>query len=344
MLDMRIVKLIFMVLVVTQLTACGGSSRSSYAPGTSGSVPKQSGTFKVGKPYQVFGKWYRPQESYNLIETGIASWYGPNFHGKPTANGERFDQNELTAAHRTLHMPSIVRVTNLENGRSIVVRVNDRGPFKRGRIIDLSKRAAELLGYKNNGTAKVRVQVLPEESKKVASLAKQGLSTRGMEVAMNNKTPQRAPTPLTRAAKVPIQTAAKAPTQAPTRLASTSVTAGATGTGAAVQRVERVKLDEAGEITGHTVDGNFYPDPVVKVVPVAPTGIYVQAASFASKDNAMNYARQLAKVSQTKVIPAQVNGQLMHRVRFGPLENVEQADILLAKLVNRGDNGIIVVE
>ena len=91
-------------------------------------------------------------------QTGIASWYGPQFHGKRTANGEYFDQEELTAAHPTLPMPVLVRVTNLENGRSLVVRVNDRGPFVNGREIDLSRKAAELLGYDRKGTARVRVQ------------------------------------------------------------------------------------------------------------------------------------------------------------------------------------------
>lgn len=104
-----------------------------------------SGTYKVGKPYQINGVWYYPSEDYGYDETGVGSWYGPDFHGKPTANGEIFDQNGLTAAHRTLPMPSLVRVTNLENGRSIMVRVNDRGPFAHGRIIDLSRRSAQLL-------------------------------------------------------------------------------------------------------------------------------------------------------------------------------------------------------
>ena len=96
------------------------------------------GRYKVGTPYQIKNVWYYPKVEYDYDETGIASWYGPNFHQKLTANGEIFDQNAITAAHRTLPMPSIVRVTNLENGRSLIVRINDRGPFAHGRIIDLS--------------------------------------------------------------------------------------------------------------------------------------------------------------------------------------------------------------
>ena len=105
---------------------------------------------------------------YEYDETGIASWYGLNFHQKLTANGEIFDQNAITAAHRTLPMPSVVRVTNLENGRSLVVRINDRGPFAHGRIIDLSRRSAQLLGFVRKGTAKTRVQILVAESKAIA--------------------------------------------------------------------------------------------------------------------------------------------------------------------------------
>ena len=125
--------------------------------------------YKVGNPYKINGKWYYPAVDYQYDEVGIASWYGPGFHGKSTANGEVFDQNKITAAHRTLPMPSIVKVTNLENGLVLdKVRINDRGPFARNRIIDLSKKAAEELGFIKNGVAKVRVEILEDESRKYA--------------------------------------------------------------------------------------------------------------------------------------------------------------------------------
>lgn len=169
----------------------------------------KAGRFKVGSSYKIAGARYTPRETYSFEQTGVASWYGPNFHGKMTANGEIFDKYALTAAHKTLQMPSIARVTNLENGRSIVVRINDRGPFSKGRVIDLSERSAEVLGFKNQGTARVKIQVLPEESRRVAALAKQGKSTRGIEVAMNQKgyslSPQpvdNVPTPLTRPTQI----------------------------------------------------------------------------------------------------------------------------------------------
>jgi len=120
--------------------------------------------YKVGTPYEVAGKWYYPAEDYGYREEGIASWYGPGFNGKRTANGEVYDMNAMTAAHKTLPMPSVVQVINLENNRSIKVRINDRGPFVDGRIIDLSRRAAQLLDVERQGTARVLVELILDES------------------------------------------------------------------------------------------------------------------------------------------------------------------------------------
>ncbi len=125
---------------------------------TSSNIPKGGGRSQIGKPYKIAGKWYKPKDEPNYDRTGVASWYGPNFHGRKTANGEIFDQYGISAAHPTLPLPSYVRVTNLENNRSIIVRVNDRGPFASGRIIDLSKRVADILGVVQKGTARVRVK------------------------------------------------------------------------------------------------------------------------------------------------------------------------------------------
>ena len=125
------------------------------------------GVYKVGKPYKIMGKTYYPKEDYNYSEVGVASWYGSDFHNKKTANGEKYDMHTLTAAHRTLPLPSIVKVTNLENGRSLVLRVNDRGPYAKNRIIDISKRGAQLLGFQTKGTAKVRVELMEKESKEL---------------------------------------------------------------------------------------------------------------------------------------------------------------------------------
>src|SRR5260370_15863103 len=121
-------------------------------------VAKGGGTYRVGKPYTVAGRVYVPEEDVNYSEEGIASWYGDDFHGRQTANGEVFDMASLTAAHPTLPMPSYARVTNLSNGKSLIVRVNDRGPYHGNRLIDVSNKAAELLEFKGKGVARVRVE------------------------------------------------------------------------------------------------------------------------------------------------------------------------------------------
>lgn len=121
-------------------------------------VPKGGGTYRVGKPYTVAGRTYVPEEDVNYRAEGLASWYGPDFHGRQTANGEVFDMRSLTAAHPTLPLPSYVRVTNVANGRSIILRVNDRGPYHQNRLIDVSIKAADMLGFQSNGVARVRVE------------------------------------------------------------------------------------------------------------------------------------------------------------------------------------------
>ena len=123
-------------------------------------VPKGGGKYRVGKPYQVAGRTYVPEEDPNYKAEGLASWYGDDFHGRYTANGEIFDMNTITAAHPTMPLPSYARVTNLRNRKSIVVRVNDRGPYVGNRVIDLSVKTAKLLEFHGQGVAKVRVEYI----------------------------------------------------------------------------------------------------------------------------------------------------------------------------------------
>lgn len=160
------------LLASTVVAGCGGGKATSTATGTKAS-PYTSGNYpgilKIGNPYDIAGRTYYPAHDPDYVEEGIASWYGPKFHGRATANGERFDQNQLTAAHRTLPLPSMVRVTNLENGRVSILKVNDRGPFAKDRIIDLSKKAAEDLGVIAKGTAHVRVEYLPNETRQLVA-------------------------------------------------------------------------------------------------------------------------------------------------------------------------------
>lgn len=135
-----------------------GVSSSARVVEPGAPVPKGGGVYRVGKPYVIAGKTYVPEENINYRAEGMASWYGDDFHGRFTANGEVFDMNSISAAHTTLPLPSYVRVTNLKNQRSLIVRVNDRGPYAHNRLIDLSYRSAQLLGFHGHGLAPVRVE------------------------------------------------------------------------------------------------------------------------------------------------------------------------------------------
>ena len=139
------------------------------APGGLGAL--DCSYYKIGNPYLIDGVPYYPHEDWTYSEVGMASWYGADFHGNPTANGESFDKGKFTAAHRTLPMPSLVRVTNLENNMSVTVKVNDRGPFARDRIIDLSAASAQAVGLVEGGIARVKVEILAPESQNLKRLA-----------------------------------------------------------------------------------------------------------------------------------------------------------------------------
>jgi rare lipoprotein A len=170
-------------------------------------LPRGGGRDQLGQPYMVRGKMYYPKEDKNYKTVGLASWYGDAFHGRLTANGEIYDQTHLTAAHPTMPLPSYARVTNTETGTSVIVRVNDRGPYSDGRVIDLSRRAAEMLDYMHGGTANVKVEYVgraPLEGNDDQFLLasyrpgnkvfdpSDGLPT-GVMVAMNGPTPSARP-------------------------------------------------------------------------------------------------------------------------------------------------------
>lgn len=150
---------VLLALAGLSLAACANGPPASVAgPETRGQPSPRYSGYKVGQPYQVRGVWYTPKEQPNYDEIGIASWYGEQFHNRYTADGEVFDMTVPSAAHTTLPLPSLVEVTNLSNGKTLVVRVNDRGPFVDGRVIDLSKEAAAELGFVAAGITKVRVR------------------------------------------------------------------------------------------------------------------------------------------------------------------------------------------
>lgn len=168
---MKLPKILGVCIFSVALAACGGGGIVSkidpkYGVAASprvtnaASIPSGGGRYQIGKPYKIAGKWYKPREVKQYKKTGMASWYGDAFHGRKTANGELYNMNAFSAAHPTLPLPSYVRVTNVANKHSVIVRVNDRGPFAHNRLIDLSKRTAHVLDFKNAGVAKVHVEYI----------------------------------------------------------------------------------------------------------------------------------------------------------------------------------------
>jgi rare lipoprotein A len=247
-------------------------------------------------------------------ETGIASWYGPGFHGQYTANGEIYDQNGLTAAHKTLPLPSMVRVTNLDNGRSIVVRVNDRGPFVNGRIIDLTRRDAQLLGFIDQGTAKVRVQILKDESQLLAAKA----SSQGGD----GIGPKPVAAPSGTVAATPLPPIGAAPSQGAKPVTPTQPVQTATAPTPSKSVIGQAVLPQ--------------PDGQIVMEPVKSTNIYIQAGAFARQSNAQMLTSKLSAFGPVRMTPVQVGNQLFYRVRLGPIANVDQADQMLQKVIRSG--------
>jgi rare lipoprotein A len=272
------------------------------------------GVYKVGDPYQINGVWYYPAEDYTYDETGIASWYGPNFHGKYTANGEIYDQNDVTAAHRTLPMPSIVRVTNLENGRSLIVRINDRGPYAHNRIIDLSRRSAQLLGVIDNGTARVRVQIMADESRALA------LQMKGQQPA---ETVASAAVPRDRVQAETLP--APGSKEKPKIVATTPAPKPAAVAAPAPQPASASPLD-----------GAQLAKQKVQTVPVKATQIFIQAGAFLRYDNANRLSAILSPLGPTNVTQVDTKAGPMFRVRLGPIKTVNDADSLLERVIGAG--------
>lgn len=279
------------------------------------STPTKIGYFKVGSPYKIKGRYYHPKEKYEYTETGVASWYGPGFHGKMTANGEIFNRNEYTAAHRTLQMPSIIRVTNLNNGRSIILRVNDRGPFAHDRVLDVSEKAAEVLGFKRAGTTRVRIDVMEDESRIVASAAKRGESTRGTEVALNRNqsiNDLRGEMPMPASKPYSERT---------------------------VEFAERARQPSFEDRVLSKVTAK-----PLQVQPMLSQDVFVQAGAFASEDNALTLKNALYNMAEPVNVYRNVEagGAIIYRVKIGPVATVEKADEILNMLSRQGRDAKII--
>ncbi|MCW5733142.1 MAG: septal ring lytic transglycosylase RlpA family protein [Enhydrobacter sp.] len=320
------------------------ASKQTTGPGAS---TASRGMYKVGQPYSINGVTYVPTEEFQRVETGVASWYGPGFHGKNTANGETYDQHDRTAAHRTLQMPSVLRVTNLENGQSTVVRVNDRGPFARSRVIDLSQLAAEEIGMTRNGTARVRIDQLETESQTVKQIALNGGGPHEQRAAIEKSiaggrvtpappavaqvspppAPQPPPTPVL---VPPPPTVTAAPTPAVTVYSSAPAAAPAPaappGWGGRIG-------PSRGPSVASIAAAAAVPPPASGV---ANGGFYVQTGAFSTADNAEKQRGQLASYGAAEISQASSAGREVYRVRLGPYSTQDAAGIVADRLKRSG--------
>jgi rare lipoprotein A len=261
------------------LAACA-SIQPRYPSRGGPDVATGQGSYKVGKPYQVGGVWYVPREQPNYNEVGVASWYGDEFHQKATANGEVFDMNAVTGAHTTLPLPSLVEVTNLENGRRLTVRVNDRGPFVGDRIIDLSREAARQLGYERAGLAKVRVRYV-------------------------------GPAPLL-GPDAGVRYAA-APTKPRADMALATLPAPAPGPVAAPPApvVDDIISSPLPPVTGSAISNAPVARPVAST---ASSSLRIQAGAFASEASAQRAVARLSTAGPASIEPLQRDGSTLYRV------------------------------
>lgn len=316
--------------------------------------------YKVGKPYKIKGRWYYPCEDFQYEEVGKASWYGPGFHGKKSANGERYNMHALTAAHRTLPLPSLVEVTNLSNNRKVVLKVNDRGPYAKDRIIDVSHAGAKQLGFIGNGTAQVRVRILKEESMRFAGLSpKNEPKLVGPRKNNNNK-------PANPNNSLDERIDSTFPWQQPVQLAEVSEK----GNDIQIQRdLGYMPIPQkGGNVQSNKRSGQI---PIVaspngpKIALTAPIQLaslkkeqftpvdhegthitntkpfYIQAGAFASYENAQKFSQKLNDQKSVKfppafIISAHVQGKNIYRVRVGPAKTSLEANQLLGKMIHQG--------
>lgn len=325
------------IAVMASVAACGSSNKGGGS-GASGSAA-QAGTYKIGKPYKIDGITYTPQETFTLTETGVASWYGPGFHGKSTANGERYDQSDRTAAHRTLQMPAVVRVTNLDNGLSTVVRVNDRGPFARSRVIDLSRTAAQEIDMIGRGTARVRIDQLSTESMTVKEIALGGggpaeqqqalaqlASGKRAPAAAPAPAPAHVPAPVPAAPPPQVMQASYEPPSPPPAPAQTVYASPPRGNGTPFPAPQ-----SASGAVPPTIASLSATTP-----PSSAGGFFVQVGAFSTHENAERQRGAVRSYGNPEVSQGSANGRDVYRVRLGPYTTSDAAGIVADRLKRSG--------
>jgi rare lipoprotein A len=280
------------------------------ASGSATRAPAE-GTFVIGDPYQADGVWYAPREDYAYDDTGLAVVV-PLRAGARTLNGEVVNPSKLTAQHPTLQLPAIVRVTNLESGRAVLLRVNDRGPAEPGRLIGISPEAGRVLGFPRSGTAQVRVQVVAAESRRVAA-----------EAQASTPIPPAERITLAAAPRPPVQREALDPPPGAVQAANPRLAAPLP----APPPAKPVQVASLGtERLPETLTQSY----------ASPGTLWVQAGAFGSAQNAERMRARLGGIGGARTVPATVNGRTLWRVRLGPARTVAEADRLLAAAVNAG--------
>jgi rare lipoprotein A len=339
-----------LALIAASLAACASAPKPQLGAG--GEPTSRYAGHKVGKPYQVKGVWYYPKDQPNYDEIGIASWYGEQFHNHYTADGEIFDMGMPSAAHKTLPLPSLVEVTNLANGRTVIVRVNDRGPFVEGRVIDMSRAAAEELGFVAQGVTKVRVRYIGQADAPPQPKLQQALDKlpkpKGPSLDLGSKTLQVAETAIPHpplVAPLPLAVPVIAPPIGPppeplmavaavapvTQAALTAIpasgapsyvaaapaarAAGPAASPGALSDVDSLLADAPPTASTASVASAAEAAAPTAVAPAAPaTTLQVQAGVFASRANAELLASRLTGAGMPQVEPFERAGQTFYRV------------------------------
>ena len=339
------------VLLASGLASCGGNGQrlGERVIPLGQPVPKGGGVYRIGEPYEVAGIRYTPREDPSYDRVGRASWYGELFHGRRTANGEIYDMDRLSAAHPTLPLPVYAQVTNLANGRTIVVRINDRGPYARDRVIDLSRRSAELLGFRANGTTDVRVRYLRraplngDDSYEQRFAASQSWAR--TQFAAN--VPARKTSAIT-LANAPLENTL--PAENPENVALPWKAAAPPEATAPIEEAPDTAQAgwQASQRWASAAAGSAPVDRPVGLVSPArgrtqSQGILVQAGSFKTKDNADKATAVLGGIAPVDVAPVEIGGEIYFRVRVGPFIDENAAQSALSQVTKAGYQGARIV-
>jgi rare lipoprotein A len=313
---------------------------------------KDTITYKVGEPYQIKDVWYTPKEDYSYSETGIAGWYQEE-NGKLTSNGEKYNDEIMSAIHKTLPLPSMVRITNLENGNVAIVRVNERGPYVNNRLIDVSQKAAEALEFNMIGTTMVKVEILPDESKKLKQeiFKENGLSVENIsneETVIGGQvqvdTLSDTPKPLYQPDDE--NTILYAGSDIPTVSDEQQNLSGIVSATKPISNIAADVLTTAQntvstnptDTSKQMIENNLSVSAEEPKLITPISGHYVQAGAFSNIQNAEKLKQSLEKFGPVQLYETSVNDKILLRVRMGPFETQENAQELLEKLKMAGYN------